>query len=149
MDVIKMRITGKIGQSDLGYVRPYLLCEEPVIHAPIRMVVDTGASMTSISERDAIRLGIDYSTLYCPEDQAVYGIGGVCRCYLTGEAILMFKISKNSWHSERLPCVAVLKTETESEEEREIALKIPSLLGKDVLQRYSTRFTEKRVYLEK
>jgi len=141
----KMRISGNIGQGELGYVRPFVLCETPEISGPIRMVVDTGASRTTISERDAIRLGIDYETLTCPEDNSVIGIGGTCLYYLTGEVALVFRVSRDSWHTERLDSVLVLK----SNDDEMAALRVPSLLGRDILSRYSVRFTRTKVILEK
>jgi len=49
------------GRGELGYVNAYLMCSDPEINDPIRLYVDTGASRTTIADRDAIRLGLDYS----------------------------------------------------------------------------------------
>ena len=56
-----MRICGLRGRGELGYVNAYLMCSDPEINDPIRLYVDTGASRTTIADRDAIRLGLDYS----------------------------------------------------------------------------------------
>ena len=102
-----MKITGYLGQGGLGYVRPVILCTNPSFQSPIRMVVDTGASRTTISERDAIRLGLDYGSLICPSDGGrVLGVGGTCRCYLIEGATLIFKVTSNSWHAEYLDVIS-------------------------------------------
>jgi hypothetical protein len=50
---------------------------------------------------------------------------------------------------ERLPAVTVLKHEPRNEEERRNVDQLPSLLGVDVLEKYSVKFTKKRVILER
>lgn len=142
-----MKIIGRRGQGNLGYVRPVLMCPQLGINSPIRMVVDTGASRTVISERDALRLNIDYSTL-TPEPDAL-GVGGLVKCYSAGQAALTFKVSRNSWHTERLDSLHFLKCESDDPIERLASLRLSSLLGIDILDRYSVRFTRTRIYLEK
>lgn len=123
------------------------MCPQLDINSPVRMVVDTGASRTVISERDAMRLNIDYSTLK-PEADAL-GVGGLVRCYSTGQAALTFKVSSNSWHTERLDSLHFLKCESDDPIERLASLRLSSLLGIDILDRYSVRLTRTRIYLEK
>jgi len=113
------------------------------------MIVDTGASKTTIAERDAIRLGIDYTQLICPSNNEVLGVGGTCHFYVKNSVSLLFKISKNSWHIENLDKIYVLKNDYENEEERIKAMRVPSLLGMDVLKNYKVYYTDKKVYLEK
>lgn len=144
-----MRIYGGRGRGDLGYVNAYLICPNPRINDPIRFYVDTGASRTTIADRDVARLGIDYAQLEEAETPVI-GIGcKKVKGYLLRNVALVFRISRSSFHVERLPLVTVLKHEPENEEEREIADQLPSLLGVDILKKYSVRFTAKRVILEK
>jgi hypothetical protein len=125
------------------------MCSNPVINNPIRFYIDTGASRTTIADRDAARLGLDYSQL--EENQIpVLGIG--CKSvknYLLPTVALILRISQDSYHMERLPFVTVLKHEPENDYEREIIDQIPSLMGIDILRKYSVRFTKKHVVLEK
>jgi predicted aspartyl protease len=58
-----MRIYGGRGRGNLGHVNAFLMCPNPEISKPIRFYVDTGASRTTIADRDAIRLGLDYTQL--------------------------------------------------------------------------------------
>jgi hypothetical protein len=144
-----LKIYGARGRSKLGYVNAYLICTKPKINAPIRFYVDTGASRTTIADRDAIRLGINYAQLR-QSQVPIIGIGCTqIKNYLLRDALVIFHISENSYHIERLPIITVLKHEPQNERERAIVDQCPSLLGIDVLAKYSTRFTDKKVILEK
>lgn len=143
-----MRIYGGRGRGNLGYVNAYIMCSKPEVHDPIRLYVDTGASRTTIADRDASRLGLDYTQL---EESKVPVIGIGCKRvknYLLRDVALIFGTSGGSWHIERLPQVTVLKHEPQDEEERKIVDQLPSLLGVDILEKYSVRFTAKHVVLE-
>lgn len=144
-----MRIYGGRGRSNLGYVNVYLMCNRPRINDPIRLYVDTGASRTTIADRDAIRLGIDYEQL--EKSQApVIGIGcSAIENYLMRNALLAFRVSGGGYHIETLDVVTVLKHEPQNENERMIVDQCPSLLGIDLLKKYAVRFTDKSVILEK
>lgn len=158
-----VQITGVRPWGALGYVDAILVCEEQGIESPLRMAVDSGASRTIISEIDAQRIGINYSTLESPEDGMAVGIGGGCRFLLTGKATLRFEIGKGKWIKEYLDSVSVLKNEprevicpkckhewdSKTDEDRERELYIPSLLGMDILEKYQVRYTDKRVFLQK
>jgi hypothetical protein len=124
------------------------MCANPEINDPIRFYVDTGASRTTIADRDAIRLGLEFTQLQ--ESAPALGIG--CKrvkTYLLRDVTLVFRISQSSFHVERLPAITVLKHDPQSEEERRNVDQIPSLLGIDVLEKYSIRFTKKHIILEK
>ncbi len=58
-----MQIRGKIGKRGLGYVSVFAASPRNNIEATVRFCVDTGASATTIADRDAQRIGIDYSKL--------------------------------------------------------------------------------------
>jgi hypothetical protein len=124
------------------------MCSKPKIDAPIRFYVDTGASRTTIADRDAIRMGIDYARLK-ESKNPVIGIGCTAvKSYILKNSLVIFRMSKNSFHIERLPIITVLKHEPKSEEEQALVDQCPSLLGIDVLEKYSVRFTAKKVILE-
>ena len=144
-----MRIYGKLGKSGLGYVNVYLMCSNPRINDPIRFYVDTGASRTTIADRDAARLGLDYGELEEAE-APVIGIGcSAIRNHHLRNVLLVFRVSGGSYHIERLPVVTVLRHEPRSDEELRIVDQCPSLLGIDLLRKYTVRFTRKSVILEK
>lgn len=142
-----MKIIGGRGRSNLGFVNAYLICSKPLINDPIRLYVDTGASRTTIADRDAIRLGINYELL--EESEApVIGIGcNQIKNYLLRDVLLAFHVSDGGYHLEPLPLVTVLRHEPQSDEERMIVDQCPSLLGIDLLSRYAVRFTPKSVII--
>jgi len=144
-----VRIYGGRGRGNLGYINAYFMCSKPEIHDPIRFYVDTGASRTTIADRDVARLELNYEEL---EESEIPVIGIGCKRvknYLLRDVAVVFRTSGGSLHIERLPQVTVLKHEPEDEEERQIVDQLPSLLGVDLLDKYSVRFTAKHVVLEK
>jgi hypothetical protein len=144
-----LRIYGGRGRGRLGYVNVFLMCSTPPIHDPIRLYVDTGASRTTIADRDVVRLGIDYAHL-SQSSTPVVGIGSKrVENYLLRNVLLVFRVVGGGYNIERLPVVTVLKHDPQTDEEKAIIDQIPSLLGVDVLGKYRVRFTKKRVVLEK
>jgi hypothetical protein len=144
-----LRIYGGRGRGNLGYVTAYLMCSNPVINNPVRFYVDTGASRTTIADRDTARLDLDYSQL---EENQIPVVGIGCKSvknYLLKRVMLALKVSQDSYHIERLPFVTVLKHEPENDNEKTIIDQLPSLIGIDILKKYSVRFTKKHVVLEK
>jgi len=125
------------------------MCDNPQIYNPIRFYIDTGASRTTIADRDAVRLGLDYSQL---EENIIPVVGIGCKSvknYLIRNVSIVLRISRDSYHVERLPFITVLKHEPANDHEQDIIDQLPSLLGIDILHKYSVRFTAKRVVLEK
>src|SRR5207247_7700412 len=98
------------------------------------MIVDTGASRTSISSKDARTIGLNYSTLTRAEDST--GIGGRLKSYLLSGISLVFEDTKSSYHVERLPTIIAMKGADDA---------VPSLLGVDVLKKYKVYFDKKGV----
>jgi len=144
-----LRVYGGRGRGRLGFVNALLLCSNPKISDPVRFYVDTGASRTTISDRDVVRLGIDYAQL---EESSIpsFGIGSRrVKTYRLRNVLLVFRVVGGGFYIERVSVISVLKHEPRTEEEREIVDQIPSLLGTDILQKYVVRFTPKRVVLEK
>ena len=61
-----------------AYVDAVVESETLHIYATVEFLIDTGATKTTISDKDAIRLGIDYETLE-KLGKGMLGIGGPCR----------------------------------------------------------------------
>ena len=159
-----MRITGERGRGNLGYINVEISCEDPKHNGqiPISMAVDSGASVTVISESDAILLEIDYALLkHSPH--GFTGIGGSCDRYLLNDVTLSFKVTDKEYHIEKVESISVMKHEIHEEkcpecghewvpredEKRASALTLPSLLGMDVLSRFNIRYTPTKIFLEK
>jgi len=121
----------------------------------IILLVDIGASVTTLLDGDASRLGItiDYArSCLKPAPHRVVGIGGVAETYVIEGVKLTLTSEEGMEVSETLNLhVALHDPRTLSDEERELILRLPSILGRDVINRYRLHFDANRgeVYLEK
>lgn len=133
-----MEIRGFFRKEDNApYVIATLLSIELDIHSPVRFLIDTGASRTIISDMDAIKLGIDYSLL--PRFKlGTAGIGGVVDTYFIQNAKLIFRTQKGA-HTEKMDEIFVLKHKKRDERIK----RIPSLLGRDILNKYQLLLNRK------
>lgn len=143
-----MKIRGRFGKNGLGFINCHVICHEPPFITPIRFVVDTGASYTSIADKDALRLGLDYSKL--EKSQKVIGVGGTAvEAFLLKGINIIFRDSKSSYYVEKLSEIRVLKHTTKNEQQNMIVNLIPSLLGIDILKNYEIKFNKNGVIIEK
>lgn len=133
-----MRIEGKWGRFDAPYVEVILICERLEIEGPVKCLIDTGASTTHILGSDAKRLKIDYSRLKKLE-HGTTGIGGVVDTYAIPNVKLAFRTSEGI-HKEEFKEVFVLKHSPRDREEDARIKMLPSLLGRDFLNRYKVFF---------
>lgn len=141
-----MKIEGRYGDSGLAFVSAYLISQRPVIRATIRLYVDTGASVTTINDMDAEKIGINYARL--PRSTIPYfGIGGGhVEPYYVQDCTLIFGNYFDKAITEHLDNIVVLK---HHDFDKEAEVHLPSLLGLDVLKKYRVRFTDTKVVLEK
>lgn len=143
-----MKIRGRYGKDGLGDINCHVICRQPPFAMPIRFVVDTGASSTTIADKDALRLGLDYSKL--ERSDGILGIGGTnVDAFLLKGISIIFRDSKSSYQVERLPKIIVLRHRVKTIEERRLAKQIPSLLGVDILRKYQIRYDKKGIIIEK
>lgn len=97
----------------------------------VRFLVDSGASSTVIADSDAARLGIDYSRLE-QHSQGMLGIGGNVSTFILPDVTLVFATEEGLFE-EHLEKIYVMRHPV-----IDARIKgIPSLLGRDVLNKYS------------
>lgn len=120
----------------------FLVSDELNIGKPIEFLIDTGASRTTILDNDAIRLEIDYSKLGRFEGGTV-GIGGVVDTYILPNVRLVFP-TMDGIYEERLKEIFLLKHIIEDKYVEERIKRIPSLLGRDFLNKYTLALDRKR-----
>lgn len=65
----------KSGPLEGAYVNAIFQSEALRTYVTVEFLIDTGATKTTISEKDAIRFGIDYGVLE-KLDKSMLGIGG-------------------------------------------------------------------------
>lgn len=129
----------KPGILEAAYVTAILESEYLHIYATIEFLVDTGATNTTISDRDAMRLGIDYCTL---EKLAggMLGIGGTVDTYILKDAKLIFHKEDKKSHTENLERICILKHASLDER----ILRIPSILGRDILNKHALIYDKRQ-----
>ena len=121
----------KPGPLEAAYVNSVLESDTLHIYATVEFLVDTGATKTTISDKDAIRLGIDYEILE-KLGKGMLGIGGVVDTYILKDPKLIFHTENKKKHTEQLESLCFLK----HSEVNERILRIPSILGRDILNKH-------------
>jgi hypothetical protein len=129
----------KPGQLEAAYVAAILESRTLHIYATVEFLVDTGATRTTISDKDAIRLGIDYLMLE-KLGEGMLGIGGTVDTYNLKDIKLIFNQENRITREEVLEKICVLKHPLLTPQ----ILRIPSILGRDILNKYALIY-DKRV----
>jgi len=104
----------------------------------ITFLLDTGASITTILDRDAIRLGLtlNYARRNLkPTPQRMVGIGGPAETYPLSSSELMFSLEEGGEHLERLNACLVLHDPERLGEEYNRVMLLPSILGRDIINK--------------
>ncbi|MBV9667828.1 MAG: hypothetical protein JO327_06820 [Nitrososphaeraceae archaeon] len=144
------KIVGDIGIGGLGYINAILMSRPNRIYSPIRFCVDTGCSVTIISHLDALRIGLDYSynkNLQISDQQTINGVRAFIPYILSCAEILF-----NSGGTPILEYVGnmhvmpppPITTWTANDESSQI-----SLLGVDVLKKFTISFSQNNIILDK
>jgi len=137
-----MRIRGEWGAHEAPYVRAVLICPSLGIRSPLTFLVDSGATRTAILDHDAQNLMIPYDKL-TRQPQGAVGVGGMAEAFLMRAIDLVFQADSGS-HVERLLTIQVLRHPTRTERERHAVLALPSVLGRDFLNKYELRLNHKK-----
>jgi len=118
-----------------AFIRAHLVSSELSLDGVVNFLIDTGASKTVISDKDAIFLKIDYAKLK-PAPQKLSGIGGSVDTYVFENTVLIFKTDAGKLEF-KFPILFLKHNFTSmNEEDRIKILRIPSLLGRDILNRF-------------
>lgn len=130
-----MKIQGFFRQDDNA---PYVV--STIIHSAfnlnrrVRFLLDSGASSTVIADTDARYLKIDYNRLQ-RLPSGMTGIGGTVETFVLPSVRLVFATGDGT-HEEELERVYVLRHQMTDARQRARIERIPSLLGRDVLNNY-------------
>ena len=102
------------------------------IHETVEFLVDTGASRTTICDKDAVRLGIDFDRLE-RLSEGMLGIGGIVDTYVLRNVKLTFRRETDESHVENFDRIYVLKHAVLDDR----IMRIPSILGRDMLNKHA------------
>ena len=128
----------KPGIYEAAYIVAILKSDTPRIYETIEFLVDTGASRTTICDKDAVRLRADYRKLE-KHGEGMLGIGGVVNAYILRDVDLIFRTENGKSFSEKLGRIYILRHDVPDEK----IMRIPSILGRDILNKYAL-FYDKR-----
>ncbi len=116
--------------------RPYLevTIQGPHIFGRITFLIDTGSPDTIISEGNALMLKIPLKKL--PKDKPIMGWGGGSYdSYTFNNVTINFKTDENKIFQVHIPKILISQLTTKmTEEERQISLSFPSVIGTDLLK---------------
>ena len=144
------KIVGDIGIGGLGYINAILMSRPNRIYSPISFCVDTGCSVTIISHLDALRIGLDYSNnknLQISDQRTINGVRAFIPYILSGAEILFN--SEGTSILEYVENIHVMPpplttTSRANDESNQI-----SLLGVDVLKKFTISFSQNNIILGK
>ena len=129
-----MRIRGCFGQFEAPYVNTLIMVRGKIVDE-VRFLVDTGAYETIMSEKDANRLRIDYSTLP-KREEGLLGIGGITESYLLKGITIFFPIEDGNFLGWEIN-LPVMKYQFKDKEIEKRIKWIPSLLGRNFLNKFT------------
>ena len=139
-----MRLRGYSRDGSLGPAYIIAIVSIPLlkIEQNVEFLIDTGATKTTILDRDAITLGISYAKLSRLR-QPLLGLGGLVETYVARDAKLHFKTEEGLEHNEVLPELLVVKHRKVDDN----IMRIPSVLGRDILNRYKLVYDKQHATL--
>jgi len=126
-----VKIKGYLHRDKSPYVDVLIGLRTGGTKRKVSFLIDTGTPRTIISERDAIKLGLNLQSLE-KLDEELLGLGGFSETFKLSNITMLFA-SENGGHTERLKEIIV---HCESELPDEIKKQIPSLLGRDLIGRF-------------
>ena len=144
------RIVGDIGIGRLGYINAIVMSRPNRVYSPIRFCVDTGCSITIISHLDALRIGLDYSnnkSLQKSDQQTINGVRAFIPYILSGAEILFN--SEGTSILEYIGNIHVMPPPPAVTSRANDGSNQISLLGVDVLKKFTISFSQNNIILGK
>jgi hypothetical protein len=116
--------------------------------ASIDFIVDTGSSKTTINDKDAERLEIDYNSLI-PTSEKYFGVGGTkVESFSLKNCRLLFSDASGNPYVEQLEEVLVMRHIFKSDDDKRMIMGFNSILGLDILRKYRISFSNLTVFIE-
>ena len=128
-----MRLNGyfREGPLEAAYITVVLSLPSFKLRQKLDLLIDTGATKTTILDKDAISIGIPFHKL-TKSKHPLLGVGGMVETRIANDARLHFRGEDNIEHIEELEELLVVKHVSYDQN----VMRIPSVLGRDILNRY-------------
>jgi hypothetical protein len=133
-----MRLFAQLTEKGVSATAALAIPGRGIFGQTVKFIVDTGADITSLSEFEAMKLGIDPRSLPASRKQTITG-GGVAETYVLAEAMLIFpgESGAREFHMDFLHILCIPRRKgARTEREDRIRLAFPNLLGRDFLKKY-------------
>lgn len=126
-----MRIRGYLHRDKSPYMDALISLENEGIKRKVSFLIDTGTPKTIISERDALKLGLNLERLEKLEEELL-SLGGFSETFRLRDVVFQFA-SGDGGHIENLDEVLVNREKGLPDE---IKKQIPSLMGRDIIGKF-------------
>jgi hypothetical protein len=135
-----VEISGRVTTNGTPILDGYIKVRRHNIEGPVSFLVDTGADVTVLMPKDAMKLGVDYSLLGKPTKAR--GVGASAKCYRV-EAMVSLRDEDDEPISHRI-ILAIIEPDSKGAN-----MGMPSLLGRDIINEYRMIFDaySSRLYL--
>lgn len=136
--------------KDIAFIDGHLISTSLDIDETVRFLIDTGASHTVLLDKDAIRLGLNYNRLR-RYYQDFSGIGGTVDTFIIPDVTLILKSGDQKICKLTVPIFALRHPLPKiSHQERIRILRLPSLLGRDIINKFKMvfNFPQKQVFFK-
>lgn len=141
-----MRIRGFLNRDfypPAPFIKALLIAESLGLRRFIDLHIDTGASSTIILDKDVRYLKLDVKSLKKAE-RNIGGIGGLINTYTIDNTVIVFKTEEGKLHKEELTLlVGVHMLDKLEEDERKLLMRLPSLLGRNILRKFRRVYNER------
>ena len=130
------------------FVDAIVISSQARLYHKIRFLIDSGASMTIILDKDVKVSGVELSKLKRTEKGAS-GIGGTIETYLIEDTRIVFEAEEGFYEQDLSLFVGVHDLSKMDEETRKRILVMPSLLGREILNEFDLHYLPRseKVYL--
>jgi len=124
-----VRLNGyfKEGPLEAAYITVVLSLPLLRLHRKLELLIDTGATKTTILDKDAIAIGIPIAKL-TKSRQSLLGVGGHVDTYIANNALLRFRAQDNGEHVEKIEDLLVVRHDASDQH----IMRLPSVLGREV-----------------
>jgi hypothetical protein len=149
-----MRLISELTEKGVSVTSAIALPANGIFGQTVNFIVDTGADITSLSEFEAMKLGIDYKSLPASTKPTLTG-GGPAETYVLDDVILILPTDTgaNEFHLDWIHVLCVPRRKgSRGEREDRVRMAFPNLIGRDFLRKYKVKlvanFNDSTAYME-